>query len=150
MTHNLLHWEHLLRKTGHRVTRQREIILDAVCAGDGHTSFDDIYARTRTRDRSVDRSTVYRALHLFVELGLVVEARTGGEALYEIRKPRPHHHLVCRTCGDEREVSNESIQAMIDEVLQEHRFRVATDHLVLFGMCENCQAQGEAFHDRDT
>jgi Fur family ferric uptake transcriptional regulator len=122
------------------VTRQREIILDAVCAGNGHTSFDDVYARTRMRDRSVDRSTVYRALHLFVELGLVVEAKTGGETLYEIRKVLPHHHLVCRTCGQEREVSNASIQAMVDEVLQHHRFQVATDHLVLFGLCENCQA----------
>ena len=140
MTHNLLHWENILKKSGHRVTSQREIVLDAVCAGRGHTSFDDIYARTRKRDRSVDRSTVYRALHLFIDLGLVVEAKTGGAAtLYEIRKVRPHHHLVCRECGSEREVSNDTIQAMIDEVLRNHRFSVSTDHLVLFGVCESCR-----------
>lgn len=148
MTHHLLHWEHLLKKTGHRVTRQRVIILDAVCAAGGHTSFDDIYGRTRDRDRSVDRSTVYRALHLFVEVGLVVEAKTGGETLYEIRKVLPHHHLACRACGMEREVSDASVRAMADEVFQNHRFRVATDHLMLFGLCERCQG-GERRQGRE-
>lgn len=148
MSHHLLHWEHILKTTGHRVTRQREIILDAVCAAGGHTSFDDIYGRTRDRDRSVDRSTVYRALHLFVEVGLVVEAKSGGETLYEIRKVLPHHHLVCRTCGKEREVSDASVQAMADEVFRNHRFRVATDHLMLFGRCANCQDAGPQEGDR--
>lgn len=138
MTHHLLHWECVLMNAGHRVTRQREIVLDAVCAGNGHTSLDDILARTRQRDRAVDRSTVYRALRLFVELGLVVEAKPGGETLYEISKVRPHHHLVCRGCGNEQEVSNDMIQAMVDEIHQEHHFRVATDHLVLFGVCKQC------------
>lgn len=138
MTHNLLHWEHVLKRAGHRVTRQREIVLDAVCAGDGHTSLDDILACTRQRDRSVDRSTVYRALRLFVELGLVVEAKPGGETLYEISKVHPHHHLVCRACGREQEISNASVQAMVDEIHREHRFHVATDHLVLFGVCAQC------------
>ena len=82
MTHHLLHWESVLKNAGHRVTKQRAVILDAVCAANGHTSFDDIYARTRLLDRSVDRSTVYRALHLFVELELLVEARIGSETLY--------------------------------------------------------------------
>jgi Fe2+ or Zn2+ uptake regulation protein len=138
MTHHLLHWENVLKRAGHRVTRQREVILDAVCAAGGHTSFDDIYARTRRKDRSVDRSTVYRALHLFVELELVVEAKIDNETLYEVRKVKPHHHLVCRECGQEREVSDASIQALVDQVLTTHHFRIATDHLVLYGHCAAC------------
>lgn len=141
MTHELLGWEKVLKRSGHRVTRQRELIIDAICAGHGHTSFDDIYARTRARDKSVDRSTIYRTVHLLVDLGLVVEAKTGGtETLYEIRKPLPHHHLVCRGCGSEHEVSNDTIQVTVDAVFEEYRFRVSTDHLVLFGVCAACQA----------
>lgn len=55
MTHNLLHWEYVLKRSGHRVTRQRTIILDAICGGGGHRAFDDIYRAVRDRDRSVDR-----------------------------------------------------------------------------------------------
>lgn len=93
----------------------------------------------RTRDRFVDCSTVSLALHLSVEVALVVEATTGREPLCEIRKGLPHHHPVCPACGEERTVSDVSVQAMADEVFQDHRFRVATDHFMLFGHCVRYQ-----------
>lgn len=139
MTHELLRWEEALWATGHRVTRQRALILEAICAGDGHTPFGEIYARVRKAERSIDRSTVYRALRLFVDLGLVVAADTGSnEPYYEIAKLQPHHHLVCRRCGEEREIGDVALQAMFSEVFERHRFRVETDHLVLFGLCASC------------
>jgi len=135
-----MNWEQTLWAAGHRVTRQRALILDAVCAGDGHTPLGDIYARVQRADCSIDRSTVYRALHLFVELGIVLAADTGGgETVYEIAKPRPHHHLVCRACGREREIGESTLATMFDQIETEHGFRVATDHLVLFGTCAECR-----------
>jgi len=134
-----MHWEQRLWAAGHRVTRQRAMILDAVCAGSGHTSLGEVYARVRKADLSIDRSTVYRALHLFVEVGLVLAADTGaGETVFEIVKPLPHHHLVCRACGREVEIGEEALRAMIDHVRLSHGFRVTTDHLVLFGRCADC------------
>jgi Fe2+ or Zn2+ uptake regulation protein len=141
VTHNLLHWEAALQRTGHRVTRQRGVILDAVCNQAGHAAFDEIFATVRAHDRRIDRSTVYRALHLFATLGLVVEAKTlGGETRYEVRKPRPHHHLICRQCGEECEVSSDALQTMVEHTYREHHFRIAVDHLLLYGLCETCAA----------
>jgi len=140
VTHQEMGWEQRLGAAGHRVTRQRALILDAVCAGGGHTPLGDIYARVRKADRSIDRSTVYRALHLFVELGIVLAADTGdGETRYEIAKPQPHHHLVCRACGAEREIGDPALREMAEQVERDHGFRVATDHLVLFGLCTACR-----------
>lgn len=139
MTHDQLHWEQVLWASGHRVTRQRALILEAVCAGEGHTSLGEIYLRVRRADASIDRSTVYRALRLFVESGLVVAADTGGdETLYEVAKLEPHHHLVCRMCGQETEIDDAALHAMFQHMLERHRFRVETDHLVLFGYCATC------------
>lgn len=139
MTHQGLHWEHVLWAAGHRVTRQRAQVLDAVCAGEGHTSLAEVYGRVRRLDRTIDRSTVYRALHLFCELGLVLAADTGnGETCYEIRKPEPHHHLVCRQCGREQEIGDPVLGAMFAEVSRRYGFRIETDHLVLFGRCARC------------
>jgi len=139
MTHQSLHWEKVMWAAGHRVTRQRALILDAVCAADGHTSIGEVYARVRRVDTTIDRSTVYRALHLFVELELVLAADTGsGDIVYEIRKPEPHHHLVCRECGGEQEIGDDVLRTMFDDVSRQHGFRVATDHLVMFGLCGNC------------
>lgn len=140
MTHDKLRWEETLSQAGHRVTRQRSLVLDAVCAGDGHTAFGDIYFRVQRMDPSIDRSTVYRALHLFVELGLVLPADTGGdETYYEVARPQPHHHLVCRECGRQWEISDAALKSMFAEVERQHSFQVATDHLVLFGQCSDCR-----------
>ncbi|HYH12640.1 MAG TPA: transcriptional repressor [Thermomicrobiales bacterium] len=140
MTHQQVHWEDVLRRAGHRATRQRGLILDAVCAGGGHTSLGEVYARAKRRDRALDRSTVYRALKVFIETELVVAADTGdGETYYEIKRPQQHHHLVCRGCGWEQEIDASVLEAMVDRVRDQHGFTVVTDHLVLFGFCQTCR-----------
>jgi Fur family ferric uptake transcriptional regulator len=141
VTHELLQWEDVLRKSGHRVTKQRGIILDAVCDGGGHTALGEVFARAHRVDASLDRSTVYRALKVFVNVGLVVAADTGdGETYYEIKRPEQHHHLVCRQCGAEQEIDDSVLLTMFDRVNRQHGFQVATDHLVLFGTCARCLA----------
>ena len=140
MTHQQLHWEDVLRRAGYRATRQRGLILDAVCAGGGHTSLGEVYGRVQRLDPTLDRSTVYRALKVFVETDLVVAADTGdGETYYEIKRSEQHHHLVCRVCGREQEVDGSVLQAMFDHVDAQHGFAVVTDHLVLFGYCAHCR-----------
>ena len=94
MTHNTIDYQEIIRSSGHRVTPQRIIILDAVCESGRHTTLGEIYARVRQIDKTIDRSTLYRTLKLFVDLGLMVSADTGdGETYYEIAKPYHHHHL---------------------------------------------------------
>lgn len=140
MTHELLHWEERLWNAGHRVTKQRAAILDAVCSESGHSPIGEIYARARRTDRALDLSTLYRALHLFIDLGLVVAANTGkGELTYEIARPQPHHHLVCRNCGGEQEIDDAALVAMAAGIEALHGFAVNTDHLVLFGLCRTCR-----------
>lgn len=144
MTHDSLQWEQVLWNAGHRVTRQRAHILDAVCAAEGHTTLSEIYLRLHKVDPSIDRSTVYRALRLFVELGLVLVAETGGgETYYEVAKLTPHHHLVCRSCGGEWDIGASALQTVFDDVFRQHGFQVETDHLVLFGNCASCRRYAE-------
>lgn len=144
MTHDTLKWENMLRQAGYRVTRQRGIILDAVCAGAGHTSLGDIYARAHQTDTSLDRSTVYRALKLFVDVGLAVAAEPGdGETYYEIKRPVHHHHLICRHCGGDQEIDDAVFRTMIELVSRRYGFRVTTDHVVLFGICTRCREKDD-------
>lgn len=139
MTNCNIAYEEIIRTAGHRVTPQRVLILDSVCEGGGHTTLGEVYTRVREVDPSIDRSTLYRTLKLFVDLGLVVSADTGdGETYYEITKPHHHHHLVCRQCGKEQEIEHTLLQRMFDQVFQQYGFKANTDHLVLFGVCGEC------------
>lgn len=140
MSHEALDYEGVLHAAGHRVTPQRVLILDAVCAGGGHTTLKQISNRVRHMDDTIDQSSVYRALKLFVELGLVVSAETpAGETVYEIPKPRPHHHLVCRVCGKEEEIGPDALEATIAFVRKHYGFVVDVEHLVLTGVCKDCR-----------
>lgn len=140
MTHETMDYEGVMRRAGHRVTPQRVLILDAVCEGGGHTTLKQTYTRLHRADPSIDRSSVYRTLKLFVELGLVVSATTpDGETVYEIPKPKPHHHMICRRCSREWEIGHEDVEGMIAHLRQRHGFVVESDHLVLHGLCAECQ-----------
>jgi len=142
MSHHHIDYEAIMRRAGHRVTPQRLTILDAVCEAEGHTTLGQIYARARQVDSSIDRSTLYRTLKLFVDLGLVVSADTGdGETYYEIAKPHHHHHLVCRQCGNEWEIDHAVMQPMFEQLLEQYGFTADSDHLVVFGLCKTCASQ---------
>jgi len=140
MSHENMDYEGIMHRAGHRVTPQRVMILDAVCEGGGHTTLKQVFARLRKMDDRIDRSSVYRTLKLFVVLGLVVSAETpAGEAVYEIPKPKPHHHLVCRSCGKEQEIGQEAMDGMFALVQERFGFKAETDHLVLHGICAACR-----------
>ena len=151
MTHDQIQWEQKLWAAGHRVTQQRAVILDAVCAAGGHTSLPEIYLRVRKMDPAIDRSTVYRALRLFTDLGIVLMAQTGGdETLYEVAKLEPHHHLICKACGLEQHIDAITLSSLFDKIERQHQFVVETDHLVLFGYCQACQTTHQQLDSRST
>ncbi len=142
MSHETMDYEGIMHAAGHRVTLQRVMILDAVCEGGGHTTLKQVHARLRHMDDTIDVSSVYRTLKLFVELGLVISAEApNGETVYEIPKPQKHHHLVCRVCGGEQEIGGEALNGMVTAVKQRFGFLVEDDHLVLHGICADCQRE---------
>lgn len=150
MSHENMDYEGIMHRAGYRVTPQRVMILDAVCEGGGHTTRKQVYTRLRHMDDTIDVSSVYRTLKLFVELGLVISAETpNGETVYEIPKPQKHHHLICRVCGREQEIGHEAIQGTLAAVRRRYGFVVEDDHLVFHGVCADCHAGDAAPRSSD-
>jgi len=139
MTHNKLNYLEKLHENGSRITRQRQVILDAICQADGHTTVGEIYYRSRKLDVSIDRSTVYRSLDLFVKLGIVIVAENiNGERTYELVKECPHHHLICTICGNDVEIENKAVDDFYMQLSSEYKYEITMDHLIVFGVCSNC------------
>lgn len=132
-----------MRARGFRVTPQRQMILDAICEGGGHSTPDEIYARVRAKAPAINRATVYRNLDFLCEMRLVVAARIGDHMLYEIAGETPHHHLVCRTCGKVERVGHDTVKAFFAKVEREHNFKIDMDHVALFGLCPRCRRAEE-------
>src|SRR3989304_4618580 len=99
MPHHQWNYAALMRERGFRVTPQRQLILDAICEGDGHTTPDEIYERVRARTPHVNRATVYRTLDFLCEMRLVVAAQIGGHMGFGIAGGGTHHHPASRHRG---------------------------------------------------
>ena len=132
----------LLRRRGFRMTPQREVILEAISAGHGHTAFDEIFARVQARSAAMNRATLYRTLEFLRQQRLVFSAEIGGQTVYEIAQEEPHHHLVCVNCGATEELPHDEVKPFFDQLERQHQFTVLTNHLALFGLCRNCRAKG--------
>lgn len=141
MTHTTFDLAAALHHRGHRLTPQRQIIIDTLCETGGHVTVADLYERVHVRFPAIDRSTVYRALDFFVELGLVSAADVGGATVYEIASAEhdgAHHHLVCRDCGDIDHVPGEAFAVLAERLLADHGFAADVDSLTITGLCREC------------
>ena len=131
-----------LRAVGLRVTLQRLVILGAFRAGE-HLSADEVYARVEHLLPAVNRSTVYRTLELFRDLGLVSETDLGeGVRQFELLAGR-HHHLICQSCGHMLELADDLVRPLREAIRDRYGFAAAIDHLALFGRCASCGETAE-------
>jgi Fur family ferric uptake transcriptional regulator len=129
----------LIRQHGFRVTPQRQLIMDAISEGDGHSTPEEIYQRVYAKAPAVNRATVYRNLDFLCEMRLVVAAQIGGQMYYELAGSEPHHHLVCRKCNQVEQINHQAVKGLFDQIEREQSFFVDMDHLALFGLCKKCR-----------
>jgi Fur family ferric uptake transcriptional regulator len=138
-----------LRRVGQRVTPQRLVILAALRPGE-HLAADEVFARVEPLLPGVNRSTVYRTLELFRDLGLVSMTDLGGGARVFELIDAPHHHLICHRCGAILELDDDLVEPMREAIRDRYGFTPAIDHLALFGFCAACEgmATGEERGER--
>ena len=139
MSHNMAAISEQLHAAGYRVTPQRQLILDAVCALGGHVTPEAVYDWVHAITPTLNRATVYRTLAFLSDQAILnpvlfEDGRTG----YELAGPEPHHHLICRVCGAELSISQEMVDSLFTRIAQEHDFLIETRHLTLFGACRPC------------
>jgi Fe2+ or Zn2+ uptake regulation protein len=139
MTHHTIDYASIVRQQGHRLTPQREIILDALCAMQRHTTIGDLYDAVHTTTPTIDRATVYRTMHLFAELGVVVSAEIDGHTVFEVAAEKPHHHLVCRSCGTVSHLDHIHFEELAAHLDAKHGFAADLAHLTISGVCANCR-----------
>ena len=131
-----------LRLKGHRLTPQREMILEVICDCSGHLAADEILKRVQKRYPHVNKSVVYRTLDLFAQLSLVNPTDLGqGHVTYEIHQHPHHHHLLCRNCRAMVEV-DECVFGSLEKTLRiNYGFVADLDHFAIFGLCRKCSAK---------
>jgi Fe2+ or Zn2+ uptake regulation protein len=129
-----------LLQTRYRLTKQRSGVLSAL--GDGaHLTAEAILERVRSDQPQVSLGTVYRTLEILRGIGLV-QAFTpaGGASLYEAALDK-HHHLVCTSCREVRNVTIQGLATLATETAGRLGFDDVDYALTITGRCPACSAE---------
>ena len=125
-----------------RFTPQRDKILEVFLQSEGHLSMEDLFMLVRRQDSSIGQVTVYRTLKLLCEAGLASAINfEEGMVRYEPLGLQHHDHLVCERCGKKVEFMDREIEGRQKVLCREYGFRLTTHHMVLYGICSDCQKE---------
>jgi Fur family transcriptional regulator, ferric uptake regulator len=135
-------WIAALERAGYFVTLPRQLVAELVVDQDGHFTASELLLDARRRRLKVGRATVFRALEVFDQLGLVerIDLPDRGHA-YVVCQPAHHHHVVCTRCGRSSGVADLGIAAVARAVEAETGFEVDSHRIELYGLCPVCRLE---------
>jgi Fur family ferric uptake transcriptional regulator len=130
-----------LRRQSHKITGPRQAILKILRAHPHPLSSREIF--TALPGGLCDLATVYRAMHLLEEMGMVQRFNFGdGAARFELVREGDdghHHHLVCTKCSEVVELE-ECFPADVEKrIAAQSGFKAISHKLEFFGICPECQ-----------
>ena len=130
----------LLRQHGIQVTAQRLAVLRAV-AGQPHITADGVAEVVRAEIGAISRQSVYDALGLLSEKGLLRRIQpVGSPARFENRVGDNHHHLICRICGRVVDVDCAVGSAPCLTAADDQGFEIDEAEVAYWGRCPDCLA----------
>lgn len=125
---------------GQRDTNQRRLLLALLRRSEGHLDADELYRLAKEREPRLSLSTVYRALRLFKDLGLIEERHFAEEHHhYEARGKMEHHHLVCLGCGKVIDFESPLTRKMKEDVSKQTGFEILDAEVHMEGYCDRCR-----------
>ena len=136
-----------LRATGHRITPQRQIVLEVVENSAQHLDTEAVYRRAQEKDPSISLATVYRTLAVLKDEGLIEQryvARNHAREHYEPVGAPEHYHFTCLGCHQVIEFQSPHVNQMRAELEADLGLHVSQACLCLEGYCQTCVAKRAA------
>jgi len=128
----------VLREKGVKVTPKRLAVFREAASSLDHPDIETIFRNVRKKMPSVSLDTVYRALDLFRELGLVNALRPLDARARFDADVGPHHHFICSGCGLTRDLHDPGFDRLEIPVSAKALGRVDSAHVALRGLCAEC------------
>lgn len=133
-----------LRKRGHRVTAQRETILQIFRdqPHGEHLSAEELHGKLVAKGSNVSLATAYRTLKLLSSIGLLRELDFAeGHKHYELKQDTlPHQHIICTGCNLTLEFEDHFLEEAGQKIGKRYNFEVIDAQFKIFGQCPACKA----------
>lgn len=122
-------------KNGLRMTEQRRVVAQVLETSDDHPDVEELYFRASKLDPRISIATVYRAVKLFEESGILEKLEFGdGRARYEDADRDHHDHLIDMQTGQVIEFIDPDIEALQEKIAARLGYKLKDHRLELYGV----------------
>tara|TARA_B100000686_G_scaffold353707_1_gene460402 strand:- start:223 stop:645 length:423 start_codon:yes stop_codon:yes gene_type:complete len=127
--------EDLCAAKGLKLTPQRRVIARVLSEAADHPDVEEVYHRASAIDSRISLATVYRAVRLFEEEGILERHDFGdGKARYEESPSQHHDHLINLKTGEVIEFQDEEIEEIQKRIAARLGYQLTGHRLELFGL----------------
>src|SRR5688572_29390322 len=128
--------KYILKSAGFSVTKARLGVFNALL-GHEPLSMHDLVERAG----NIDRASVYRAVELFEQLGVVQRLNIGWKYKLELtdKFAEHHHHLTCTHCGRTIAMNEDELEQLIARLASAHDFTPSSHQIEIQVVCADCR-----------
>jgi len=138
------------RRAGIKLTHQRLEIFRTVASSVEHPSAESVYQAVRKSMPTISLDTVYRALWLFIDLGLL---KTFGQREERARFDAnlvQHHHYRCLKCGMIRDFESAELNDLPLPASVNRFGDIVSTQIEVQGVCARCAGDAKIVQDSST
>ncbi len=129
------------RAAGLKVTPQRQLLFRLLHGNEMHPTAETLYEVAVAKMPGISLRTVYQTLTDLAAMGELQQIQLGGAARFDPNVD-DHHHSVCTTCGEVRDVYVPDAGAI--SVAGLDGFSVHAARIVFSGKCPQCASAADA------
>ena len=117
------------------MTEQRRVVAQVLETSNDHPDVEELYFRASKLDPRISIATVYRAVKLFEESGILEKLEFGdGRARYEDADRDHHDHLIDMQTGEVIEFIDPDIEALQERIAARLGYKLKDHRLELYGV----------------
>lgn len=132
------------RSKGLSLTRQRQAIFTALAASCEHPDAETVCRGLRKSYPGLSLGTVYRNLEIFARYGFISRVSGEGASTRFDANQTPHHHLICRSCGNIEDYYDERLQGLQLAAQEAGGFTAETYRIDFRGLCAGCRKKSNS------
>ncbi|MFC4387115.1 Fur family transcriptional regulator [Gracilibacillus marinus] len=127
----------LLKEKGYKYTEKREHMIEYFVSENRYRSAKDLLENMEPSYDGISFDTIYRNLHLFVQLDILETTELNGEKQFRLKCAHSHHHhFICKTCGVTKEIHHCPMEQISEELQQ---FMIEDHKFEIYGFCPACK-----------
>ncbi len=131
--HSLI--EKLCAEKNIKLTENRRIVARVISDSTDHPDVEELYHRASKINPKIGIATVYRAVNMFEELGVIAKHDFGGKgkARYEKLEEEDHHdHLIDISSDEVHEFFSDELEKLKEKIAREKGFELVGHKLELY------------------